>query len=140
MYRPHSDDAMRDLLPLASYRGRVVRTYSPRSRRGVSIESRCRSQTTYSGSQHPADFALAEVSSPIYHAEANKPLFEIAHLHLPAMCQVGDWAAAVAKGPTQGYRQTGFPCCPTFHGLAKSQLLATPSHRLLHQSLLGFEG
>ena len=142
MYLPHTDDAMHDLLPLASCRGHVVRTNSPRHRHETIIESRCRLKATPSGNQHPEDFASEGVSSPIYHAEANKPPVGIAHRHRPTMCQVGDLADAIVKGlrETQGHCQTGFPCCPTVHEPARSQLLANPSHRLLHQSLLGFEG
>lgn len=140
MSLPHSDDAMRGLPPLAFYRGRVVRTNSPRYRHGMTIESRCRPKATSSGSLHPVDFASAEVSSPIYYAGANKPPVGVAHRHRPVMCPAGDLADAIAKGPRGGYCQTGFPCCPTSHEPAKSQLLAIPSRHLLRQSLLGFAG
>ena len=140
MSLPHSDDAMRDLPPLAFCRGRVVRTNSPRYRHGTTIESRFRSKAMSSGSLHPVDFASAGVSSPIYYAEANKRPVGIAHRHRPVMCQAGGLADAIAKGPRGGYCQTGFPCCPTSHEPAKSQLLAIPSRHLLHQLFLGFAG
>jgi hypothetical protein len=39
------------------------------------------------------------VSSPIYHAEVNKPPVPIAHRHRPAMCPVGDLAERVGFSP-----------------------------------------
>lgn len=140
MSLPHSDDVKRDLPRLASCRGRVGRTNSPRYRHGMTIESRCRSKASSSGSLHPVYFASMGISSPIYYAESNKPPVEIAHRHRPVMCQVGDLADAIAKGPRGGYCQTGFPYCPTFHEPARSQLWAIPSRHLLRQSLLGFVG